>query len=59
MSHKHLNTIDRGKIEACHELGYSCRFIGKLLNRHHGTIARELKRLGKSDLYIAESAQKD
>lgn len=57
MSHNHLNTFERGKIEVLHKLGYSGRKIASELNRHHSTISRELKRL--EGIYISELAEKD
>lgn len=58
MSYHHINTYERGKIEELYKLGYSSRQIGSRMNRHHSSIARELKRLCKES-YKAESAQKD
>lgn len=58
MSYNHINTYERGRIEAFNEIGYSTRKIAILLGRHHSTIARELKRI-KRGTYNAESAQKD
>lgn len=58
MSYKHLNTYERGCIEALHKLGYSCRKIAKKIGKHHSTIARELKRNDKLP-YKAEIAQQD
>ena len=37
--------------------GNSGRFIGKLLGRHHSTIAREIERNGGADNYRAFAAQ--
>ena len=44
MSYKHLNTFERTRIEVLSKMGYSTRQIAGQLNRHHSTIARELKR---------------
>ena len=56
MSYKHINTFERGCIEALHKLGYFCRYIAKQLNRHHSSIAKELSK-NKSNDYIANNAQ--
>ena len=56
MSYTHLNTYERGRIEALNNIGYSCRKISKELRRHHSTINRELKR-DESTLYQAERSQ--
>jgi len=58
MSYHHLNTYERGRIEALSKIGYTSREIGKELGRHHSTIIRELKRTGSS-IYKAELSQKD
>ena len=44
MSYKHLNTLDCTRIEVLSKMGYSTSQIAKQLNRHHSTIAHELKR---------------
>ena len=44
MSYHHLTISERIRIEVLSILGYSTRFIAKLLLRHHSTIARELSR---------------
>ncbi|GAE32831.1 mobile element protein [Halalkalibacter hemicellulosilyticusJCM 9152] len=44
MSYSHLTTFERGRLEALQKLGWSTRQMEKQLNRHHSTIARELKR---------------
>jgi transposase, IS30 family len=44
MSYSHFSTIERGQLEALHRLGWSTRAIGRQLDRHHSSIARELKR---------------
>ena len=44
MSYNHLNTFERTRIEVLSKMGYSARQIAVQLNRHHSTIARELKR---------------
>jgi len=56
MSYIHLTTFERSRLETLSKLGYSTRQIAKELNRHHSTIARELKRHGL-DEYLAEKAQ--
>lgn len=56
MDYKHLTTFERGSIEVLHYQGYTVREIGKQLNRHHSTIARELERNG-TDNYCSEAAQ--
>ncbi len=58
MNYKHLNIFERSKLEVLNSLGYSTRKIAKELNRHHSTIARELKRIPTSS-YKAELAEKN
>ena len=55
MSYKHLNTFERTRIEVLSKMGYSTRQIAEQLNRHHSTIARELKR-NTQETYQAELA---
>ena len=55
MSYKHLNTFERTRIEVLSKMGYSTRQIAQQLNRHHSTIARELKR-NTQETYQAELA---
>lgn len=55
MSYNHLNTFERTRIEVLSKMGYSTRQIAKQLNRHHSTIARELKR-NTQQTYQAELA---
>ena len=55
MSYKHLNTFERTRIEVLSKMGYSTRQIAQQLNRHHSTIARELKR-NTQKTYQAELA---
>ena len=55
MSYNHLNTFERARIEVLSKMGYSTRQIAKQLNRHHSTIARELKR-NTQQTYQAELA---
>lgn len=57
MNYKHLNTFERGKIEALNNMGYSARKIAKILNRDNSTISRELKRLAIK--YASSVAQDD
>lgn len=55
MSYYHLNTFERTRIEILSKMGYSTRQIAQQLNRHHSTIARELKR-NTQQTYQAELA---
>ena len=55
MSYNHLNTFERTRIEVLSKMGYSTRQIAQQLNRHHSTIARELKR-NTQQTYQAELA---
>ena len=55
MSYKPLNTFERTLIEVLSKMGYSTRQIAGQLNRHHSTIARELKR-NTQETYQAELA---
>lgn len=57
MSYKHLNITDRSQLEILHRLGWSSREIGRVLGRHHSSIARETKRSGLGESYTAEVAQ--
>jgi transposase, IS30 family len=58
MEYSHLTTFERGRLQALHKLGLSCRQIAKELNRHHSTVARELKRnTMENDNYSPENAQ--
>ncbi|GGE35365.1 IS30 family transposase [Pullulanibacillus camelliae] len=58
MEYSHLSTFERGRLDALHQLGKSCREIAKELNRHHSTIARELKRnKAENESYSPEKAQ--
>lgn len=57
MSYYHLTTFERGKLESYHKLGWSTRKIGKALDRHHSTIARELERNQVNQSYDAEEGQ--
>ena len=54
MSYNHLNTFERTRIEVLSKMGYSTRQIAQQLNRHHSTIARELKR-NTQETYQAEN----
>ena len=56
MSYNHLNTFERTRIEVLSKMGYSTRQIAGQLNRHHSTIARELKR-NTQETYQAELAE--
>ena len=55
MSYKPLNTFEGTLIEVLSKIGYSTRQIAGQLNRHHSTIARELKR-NTQQTYQAELA---
>ncbi|BAB06243.1 IS30-like element IS658 family transposase [Halalkalibacterium halodurans] len=55
MSYSHLTTFERGRLETLQKLGWSTRQIAKELNRHHSTIARELKR-NRTKEYVSEVA---
>ncbi|MFQ9957316.1 MAG: IS30 family transposase [Turicibacter sp.] len=55
MSYHHLNTFERTHIEVLSKMGYSTRHIASQLNRHHSTIACELKR-NTQETYKAELA---
>ncbi len=57
MSYSHFNIIERGQLETLHGLGWTTREIGRKLNRHHSTIARELQRGQLNNDYEAEVAQ--
>lgn len=57
MSYKHFTTNDRIRIEVLRKLGKSTRQIAIELNRHHSSIARELKR-NSENIYCAEIAHK-
>jgi IS30 family transposase len=50
-----LTTFERGRLETLQKLGWSTRQIAKELNRHHSTIARELKR-NRTKEYVSEVA---
>jgi IS30 family transposase len=58
MGYSHLNIVERGQLEALHRLGWSARAISRQLNRHHATIAREIKRSCLNETYEALPAQK-
>ena len=57
MNYKHLNTVERGKIEVLNNKGCSAREIASILNRNHATISRELKRIDLE--YNSDEAQND
>ena len=59
MSYHHLSICERAKIEELNKLGFSSRTIAKRIDRHHSSIARELKRSGATSLYKAETARSD
>lgn len=44
MNYKHFNITERNIIYNLNKISYSTREIAKILNRHHSSIARELKR---------------
>jgi len=58
MSYHHINTFERGCIEALHKIGYTTREIAKSLDRHHSAIARELQRNKQENSYNCFKAQK-
>lgn len=39
MENSHLSTFERGRVDVLHQLGWSCRAIAKVLNRHQSTMA--------------------
>ena len=55
MRYNHLNTFERGQIEALVHQSFSTHKIAALLGRHHSTIARERQRTGI--IYQADHAQ--
>ncbi|WP_243344285.1 helix-turn-helix domain-containing protein [Anaerococcus sp. AGMB09787] len=57
MSYKNLTINDRYKIEVLKKEGYSSRIIAKILELHHSTISRELKR--SNNTFSAIEASKD
>jgi transposase, IS30 family len=57
MSYTHLNSFDRGRIQALWEAGKSMSEIATLLNRHRSTISREIRRHRVKDRYEAHRAQ--
>lgn len=57
MSHTHLTTFERGRIEVLSKLGYSNRAIALKLGRHRSCIDRELLRNSSDGEYKAEEAQ--
>jgi len=59
MSYHHFSICERAKIEELKKLGFTTRAIGKRLNRHHSSIARELLRADKDVPYKAEIAHFD
>jgi IS30 family transposase len=44
MNYTHLTTGERHKIELLLQQGKTARAIGRILNRYHSTISREIKR---------------
>jgi IS30 family transposase len=54
---KHLDLVQRSKIQALHEQGLSCRQIASQINVNHSTVSRELKRNSVSGPYDANAAQ--
>lgn len=58
MSYSHLSIVERGQLQMLLQLGLSLRAIGKHLNRHPSTIAREVKRsMNDMEFYHAPAAQ--
>jgi transposase, IS30 family len=56
MSYSHLSIVERSQLEALRRLGLSTRAIGRQLDRHHSTIAREIERGFINQKYEAEQA---
>jgi IS30 family transposase len=52
-----LNVEEREQISRSIAQGYSARDIGRLLDRHHSTISREIERNGGPDAYRVVRAQ--
>jgi IS30 family transposase len=59
MSYRHITPFERGKIEELNKLGYTCRAIAQNINRHHSSVARELRRAEHPKAYTAEQAHHD
>lgn len=57
MGYTHLSITERSQLEILLRLGWSNRAIGKELDRHHSTIARERLRGSANGSYTAEKAQ--
>jgi len=57
MSYKQINAEERDKIAILKAKGYSAREIGKMLGRHHSTIANELNRNKIMGRYLPHKAQ--
>ena len=58
MGYVHLSTTERHAIAVLHRLHYATRAIAAQLNRHHATIARELRRGMRNNTYIAADAHR-
>jgi IS30 family transposase len=56
MSHTHLSQVERYQIYALHKVNQSARQIACVLNRHHTTISRELRRNAGERGYRAKQA---
>jgi transposase, IS30 family len=56
MSHTHLSQVERYQIYALHKVKQSARQIAGVLNRHHTTISRELRRNAGERGYRAKQA---
>lgn len=56
-SYKHFSISEREILSKLHKKGLSTRKIAELLNRHHSSIARELKRNSKNKEYNPQKAQ--
>ena len=57
MSYKHLTLNERNKMEVLNKEGYSSRRMAKILDCHHSTMVRELKRCNND--YKVHTAEKD
>jgi IS30 family transposase len=55
---KHLSEKERIQIQTLHEKGCSSREIGKMIQRDHSTIVRELQRNSQEKIYDAEIANR-
>ena len=58
-SYHHFTISERAKLEELSKLGFSTRAIGKLINKHHSSVARELARFSSNEPHGAEIAHSD